>query len=498
MSRFFTLLVASVLALSSITRASDDVWPLTLMQRAQQGDASAQYKMAIRCLMSKTSDSSIREAEQWLSKAAEQGVSDAQLVKAICVAMQGKDGWSFAPLLLLAEEGNTEARMLMGMILALGHVERSSGEIYTQAAWIQDTAAQGDADAQLALSIVQLLASRENDRNKESAVNTIRSLAAREHTFSQLILGIMYLVGEGVECSEQEGVAWVRKSAELGNSYAQLVMSACMYEGCAGFEKSEDDAKLWYQKSLESGNPIAHYLLNNPLAGEEDFFKQFSECTRKGREDYSVWYGVLDKTCYAFLISSNSKKNEKVELAKSPEEYSQSSTAPVQSFKDDSGASNLVNVAQRDFGHSSSSSSHSSYNPVPLKVKSIPAHSIKTVSNGSGPGYAPLERATLITPDGRVSSYTGTNIPAGMKPVVYHPGRVDNGTYWGKHVEYKPMTRKETAEHTIKNTNIVEALGSTAASGIEDLNEGRYAEGTVKTAVSVGVGLMILYALFSD
>lgn len=69
---------------------------------------------------------------------------------------------------------------------------------------------------------------------------------------------------------------------------------------------------------------------------------------------------------------------------------------------------------------------------APMSPAQIPADRVY----GNGTGYRPLERATAISPDGKIGTYEG-NVPPGKVAVVTHSGRPDNGSEWGKHVELR-------------------------------------------------------------
>ncbi|MBO5683407.1 MAG: hypothetical protein J6R92_00520 [Akkermansia sp.] len=86
------------------------------------------------------------------------------------------------------------------------------------------------------------------------------------------------------------------------------------------------------------------------------------------------------------------------------------------------------------------------------------ASSISTASDmkvyGKGSGYTTRELpyATVVTPDGNTTSYMGASRPVGMERVVVHSGRVDNGTAWGKHIEYRPMSPGKAALDSLKRS----------------------------------------------
>ena len=48
-------------------------------------------------------------------------------------------------------------------------------------------------------------------------------------------------------------VFWFRKSAELGNAFAQYMMGNCLEKG-EGIPQDLDEAMLWYEKAAAQGH----------------------------------------------------------------------------------------------------------------------------------------------------------------------------------------------------------------------------------------------------
>ena len=63
----------------------------------------------------------------------------------------------------------------------------------------------------------------------------------------------MYYNGEGVEKSIEEAIKWWRRSAENGNSKAQVSLGAMYYDG-KGVEKDMVQALMWNNLSVENGS----------------------------------------------------------------------------------------------------------------------------------------------------------------------------------------------------------------------------------------------------
>ncbi|HED19130.1 MAG TPA: sel1 repeat family protein [Gammaproteobacteria bacterium] len=76
---------------------------------------------------------------------------------------------------------------------------------------------------------------------------------------AQLLYGLAYLNGrEGLKPDAKKAVYWLRRSARIGNAYAQLTLGNCYAEG-RGVEKDPQQAVLWWHKAAEKDNPKAQY-----------------------------------------------------------------------------------------------------------------------------------------------------------------------------------------------------------------------------------------------
>ena len=69
-------------------------------------------------------------------------------------------------------------------------------------------------------------------------------------------MGNCYANGKGIKKDEAKAFEWYKKSAEQGNSDAQLNLGNCYMNG-RGVEKDEVKAFEWYQKAAEKRNSYA-------------------------------------------------------------------------------------------------------------------------------------------------------------------------------------------------------------------------------------------------
>ena len=80
-------------------------------------------------------------------------------------------------------------------------------------------------------------------------------------------LGCMYLVGDGVEESDEKAFKLFHKSAEIGNDSSQYNVGLMMHEGVGSMTNKEEAVK-WIRLAAEQGHAEAQTMLNNILKEE--------------------------------------------------------------------------------------------------------------------------------------------------------------------------------------------------------------------------------------
>lgn len=74
------------------------------------------------------------------------------------------------------------------------------------------------------------------------------------------MLAMMFGTGRGVQQSDENAIAWLRKSAKLNYPKAQIALGMA-YEKGFGVEKNHFAAIKWYQKAAKQGNEKAQESL---------------------------------------------------------------------------------------------------------------------------------------------------------------------------------------------------------------------------------------------
>jgi TPR repeat protein len=82
-------------------------------------------------------------------------------------------------------------------------------------------------------------------KDAAQAIHWYRLAAERGHEDAQYNLGFMYLLGEGTTQDVGEGMLWLLRSAEQGDSAAMRLLADCYRNGHYGIARSEQNAELW-------------------------------------------------------------------------------------------------------------------------------------------------------------------------------------------------------------------------------------------------------------
>jgi len=93
--------------------------------------------------------------------------------------------------------------------------------------------------------------------NYMTALPFLREASEREDYNAQRELGMMYIMGLGVRADNDEGMKWIRKSAENGNHNAQYMLG-CSFENKGNYFEAEK----WYKKAEFGGSIRASEALD--------------------------------------------------------------------------------------------------------------------------------------------------------------------------------------------------------------------------------------------
>ena len=190
---------------------------------AEQGDAEAQYRLAMCYTEGKGVELDKAKGFEWMLKAANLGNPKAQCVVGMC-CMGGNEVPKDE-----AEGKKWIAKSIDGLRMA---------------------AEQGDADAQAYLGGCY------GDgigveKDKELSLKWIRAAADQGHSASQVALGVMMMKEKKME----DAVDWFRKAAENESHEAQFILGRVYENGLLDTQKDKAEAEKWYKMAASSPDP---------------------------------------------------------------------------------------------------------------------------------------------------------------------------------------------------------------------------------------------------
>ena len=189
-----------------------------LQAMADQGDALAQYNLALRYYFGRGVAQDYAKAMKWYRKAADQGNALAQY----CV-------------------GN-----------GYYHGEGVAQDYAEAVKWYRKAADQGDALAQYNLGNCYYVG-HGVPLDQAEAVKWYRKAAEQGAVLAQMNLGNCYSQGVGIAQNSVEAVKWLRKAAEQGNALAQANLGAAYYNSHQDYA----EAYVWFSLSASNGNTKA-------------------------------------------------------------------------------------------------------------------------------------------------------------------------------------------------------------------------------------------------
>ena len=91
-------------------------------------------------------------------------------------------------------------------------------------------------------------------------IEELRDSMAAGNLNMQVVLGLRYIDGNGVEQDCQEGLRLIRDAVDKGNRYGELRLGLCYFYGVC-VEENKETAFQWFVKSAEKGNIMAQFFV---------------------------------------------------------------------------------------------------------------------------------------------------------------------------------------------------------------------------------------------
>ena len=126
---------------------------------------------------------------------------------------------------------------------------------------LRASAKAGDTDTQVLLGAMYYIGDG-IPQDFAEAVAWFREAAAQSHAAAQYFLGVMYAKGEGVPQDEAEAASWYREAAAQGHTIAQLTIGLMYFTG-RGVPQDDTEASVWIRKAAEQGHTDAQLTIGD-------------------------------------------------------------------------------------------------------------------------------------------------------------------------------------------------------------------------------------------
>ncbi|MBR4824785.1 MAG: sel1 repeat family protein [Spirochaetaceae bacterium] len=233
-------------------------------EKANQGDADAQYQLASIYNNGNGLEQNEAKANEWYLKA-------------------------FDCYEKAARQGDANAQYSLGCMYSLGYgVEKNDIEAFK---WYEKSATQGNANAQHELGEIYLSGYRGVTRNYEKALSWYEKAAKQGNPDFQSQLGRIYHCVV-TEPDFAKAFEWYKKAAEQGDSCAQSDLGDMYYYG-EYVEQNYAEAAKWYKKSYDLD---AKFRLGNIYHMEQNYVKslEWYGKTIKLGDDLGLFHSVND------------------------------------------------------------------------------------------------------------------------------------------------------------------------------------------------------------
>ena len=243
-----------------------------ILEKAKAGDAEAQNDLGRHLAES----GSRAEAEQWLRRAAEQGLAKAKHNLGVLYWHGDGDPQEAVAWFRAAAKAGW-----LPSIFVLGAMVERGGNIDNAIGLYRIAAQGGHADAQDALS--RLHFDRETDKDDEIARNWAEAAAKQGVAAAITRLATIYHEGRGTPRDPKRAAAYFLEAANLGHAGAQLMIGVALHIGI-GIPANRIEAAHWLLRSATQGNELAQAYLE-AKAGMADLSKQeLEEAQQRARQ----------------------------------------------------------------------------------------------------------------------------------------------------------------------------------------------------------------------
>lgn len=117
-------------------------------------------------------------------------------------------------------------------------------------------AQQGSSEAQVVLGTMYLKG-QGIAKDPNQALKWYTSSAEHGNAVGQFYMGSMYLMGAGVPHDSAQGLKWLGISANQGDSDSQVLLGLVYLQGNGGVPRDLVQADMWFHLAASRGDPLA-------------------------------------------------------------------------------------------------------------------------------------------------------------------------------------------------------------------------------------------------
>ncbi|MCL2377680.1 MAG: toll/interleukin-1 receptor domain-containing protein [Defluviitaleaceae bacterium] len=239
------------------------------MERANEGDTDAKYILGN--IFYSTHD--FVSAAYWYRKAAEKQHLDATLALGIMYWDGARDRVGHTIF-----SDRVEGFLWLHRAAALGYADMQEWVAGFYRSGVIITASYRDS-ADLAITddlsieitphnnqnsdgnmVLEYLRTIDVPQDYEKALYWYRKAAEQGHSGAQTTLGVMYILGQGVEENPERATYWYKRAAVQGNAIAQGNLGISYFTG-QGVDQCSRQAEFWFRTSAEQNNYMAQVNL---------------------------------------------------------------------------------------------------------------------------------------------------------------------------------------------------------------------------------------------
>lgn len=141
-------------------------------------------------------------------------------------------------------------------------------------------AMNGDRESQVLVGTMYLRG-QGTEKDATQAAYYLQEAAKQGDTTAFAYLGELYLAGTGLPQDDNWAMYWTRQAADAGNAAGQVLLGKLYLEG-RSVERDPQMALVWFERAAEQGHPEGQYQLAQLL--------ERGEGTRKDSEQALRWY----------------------------------------------------------------------------------------------------------------------------------------------------------------------------------------------------------------